>query len=275
LLLLIAVKKVVGMLNSAVKMPRYLSLLALSVCASLGTSSARADSAPIGADWSYGEYSSLSSPTFSSFAAPVLVPISGTTLEVWQATAANPNHTSNYSDPNVIYNTGTSDFYTDPSDGNILIAAKSLDIAPLDGPTVVRYTAPAAGFYGIDAQFQTAQLDNASPTAYVYVGGVQNWSSGQLAAPTGVSGGTTGRLGDASIYDGGLQLTQGEAVDFVVWGDNTDNKTTQLSVAISAPSVIVAPLPASAGMGFTLLGGFTLVAGVRKHLSRRRPIATM
>jgi hypothetical protein len=255
------------MLGNLRRKVTFLPLVALGVVSALGATSARADSAPIGSDFTYGEYAAGTPSSFQAFTI-TSSPLPG--LEEW---SGGSNQSPGKTDPNVIYNSTANDIYTDPQYGNIDFAANSLDLGPWYGPTVVRYTAPVTGSYGIDAQFQTAQLDNTSPTAYVYVDGIQDWSSGQLAAPTGVEGGTVGRLGAVSDFSSGLTLTQGETVDFVVWGSNSDNKTTQLSVAISAPSVVMAPLPASAGVGFSLLGGVGLLAVLRRKAICRPNIA--
>ena len=223
-----------------------------------------APNAPVGVGWSYGEYSAGTPASFQQFAGPTLLTGALAGLEEWVGGVSRISPTG--TDPNIILNTTANDILTDPDAGNIDFAAGTINLGPWYGPTVVRYTASVSGTYDAAASFETAQLGNTSPDAYVYVNGALNYSTGQLADPSGAN-----RFGDASIFNqNGIILNAGDTVDFVVWGSDAHNKTTQLSavVALTAGSVAPVPLPASAGLGFSMLTGLGLIAGIRKRLAR-------
>jgi hypothetical protein len=196
--------------------------------------------------WSYGYYTSaaLNPANFTQFGL-LTMPAGYPTLEEWKIL-------DDSSDPNVIYSTGTVN--TAPDFGSILFVGGTTNLGPFNGPTVVRYTALTTGKYDISSTFTTVQVGNNAPTAYVYVGNSQAYMQ-QLSDPGNAQTGTPSSFGPSDVV-----LSAGENVDFVVYGGNTDNKTTQLIA-----SVDLVPLPMSVWAGLSLLGSIGAFRLMRKN----------
>ena len=131
----------------------------------------------------------------------------------WSGTAA-------ISDPNIIKNTGAT--FTSTAAGQITFNAGQVTFGPYRGPTVARWTAQSAGTFDISASFGTVQVDNTAPFAYVF---------SNLAGFGTYSQDLTSGSWD---FDQTFSLQAGEYVDFVVFGGNTNNKTTEVSALITA-----------------------------------------
>ena len=165
--------------------------------------------------WTYGQYTEGVVPTsFTPFAINATGPSGGvdnlSTLNAWGVNA---------SDPNIIKNLGQT--FTTTQFGQITFNSDAVTFGPYLGPTVARFTAPSAGYYDLSATFQTVQVANSDPTAYIAVNGVIDYSG------TVSSTATTNKLG--------VELTAGETLDVIVWGDNANNKTTQVAETITVP----------------------------------------
>ncbi|MGA2031142.1 MAG: hypothetical protein ABSG68_02695 [Thermoguttaceae bacterium] len=182
--------------------------------------------------WSYGEYSGGLSPgTFTLFnKAGSVGPI-----DAWWYASTNPT------DPAISHNSGALP-YNEISSGTTWLPNQLL-LHPYLGPTVVRFTASAAGEYDVNALFSPAQTQNTFPNAYVYLDGVQEYD--QVTA----SGGVT--------YAGLLSLHTGDTIDFVVWGNNSNNKTTALDATVN-----LVPEPATLVV-WSLLGTLAIGLGWR------------
>ena len=194
--------------------------------------------------WTYGKYASpgagpLDPGSFSRFqASGPAIASSLPDLNFWNDHGPNANV-----DPNIIYNPGAT--FTTNGFGTITFNSKEVTFGPYLGPTVARWIAPAAGVYGIDAAFQTVQVGNTAPNAYVFVNGV------------GGMVGTSALSATPTSYQSLQRLIQGEIVDFVVAGGS---KTTQVDVTITT----MTPEPA------TLLMCGPLAVFVAACLRRRR-----
>jgi len=182
--------------------------------------------------WTYGYFTSgLDPSSFSSFANSGA---NGTypTLQVWD--------TGGGADPNIIKNTGA-DVDTTPNFGNILFTAGNVTFGPYLGPTVARWTAPVGGTFSVEAAFATVQEGNGTPNAYISIDGAAVSDLGAVAnglignsIPNGLSGLTTD-------YASTLTLA-GQTGDFIVWGGNSANKTTEVSATVAPvpePSTLV------------------------------------
>ena len=153
-------------------------------------------------------------------------------------------------DPNVIYNSTSKAILTAPDYGDITFNPHELTFGPYQGPTVARFTAKAAGTYDISALFTPVQIGNTLPRDYVFINGVV--TSALASSPSG-----------ASSFSDKVTLGVGGTVDFVVFGGNVDNKTTQVD-----GSVVAVPEPASLAMCATALASLAGVAMRRKRNSR-------
>jgi hypothetical protein len=141
-------------------------------------------------------------------------------------------------DPNIIKNTGAT--FTTSAFSQITFNANQVTFGPYLGPTVARWTAQAAGTYDVSAMFQTVQVGNTAPMAYVYSSTNMN--------PDGSS-----TLASAWNFSKTFTLQQNDYVDFVVWGGDTQNKTTQVSANISTvpePGTYALMLGGLATLGF-------------------------
>ena len=86
-------------------------------------------------------------------------PASGQLLMGWR------NGSPSLIDPNIIKNEGAT--VTTSAFGTITFNAGAVTFGPFLGPTVARFTAPAAGLYDVSASFKTVQVGNAAPHAYI------------------------------------------------------------------------------------------------------------
>jgi hypothetical protein len=175
----------------------------------------------LGADWSFtdnpngawtlGSYTGLNTGTFSAFAATdtETILIGGAELQVWRGPAAI--------DPNIIKNVGAT--VTTACCDQITFNADAVTFGPFGGATVARWTAQTTGWYSVDASFATVQVGNTAGNAYVF-DGTSLVDLGQLNAAIG--------------YSMQFFFTAGTNFDFVVWGNNTNNKTTEVSANITA-----------------------------------------
>ena len=193
--------------------------------------------------WTYGHYTSgLDPSTFSSFtnSGP-----NGTfaSLQVWDTGSA--------ADPNIIKNTGA-DVDTTPLFSNILFTAGNVTLGPFNGPTVARWIAPIAGTFFADASFATVQEGNSTPNAYISLNGAAVIDLGAVA--NGLVGNSIplGLSGLSTDYTNTIAVAMGDYVDFIVWGANANNKTTQVSATLTQ-----VPEPSTlALLGAGLLGLF-------------------
>jgi len=148
------------------------------------------------ANWSYGYTASLAATPFHLY---VLAWSSGSSIDVWTST---PAHTL---EPSVFHNSGlATQIY-----GGMTIPGEALGLDP--GPTgqasIVRWTAPAAGTYAIDATFTGLS----TPASRIDVGVFINNTTGmnQSAALNAYGGGNT-----FTISLPGQMLLAGALVDF-------------------------------------------------------------
>jgi hypothetical protein len=176
--------------------------------------------APQSGAWRYGSYDNLTSQTFSQFtdfkdcagsSCGGLAELDG--LVGWSGTAE-------ISDPNIIKNTGLT--FTTTGLGQITFNEDQVTFGPRLGPTVARWTAEYTGTFDISASFMTVQLGNTAPFAYVFsnLAGFGPYSQDLTSNPFN--------------FDGTFAMNAGEYVDFVVFGNNNNNKTTQVSAMITA-----------------------------------------
>lgn len=108
-------------------------------------------------------------------------------------------------DPNLTYN---------PTAGELVAytihwAPHEIGLGPSGDPngTTLRWTAPTAGDWAVDALFTTTQEGNTGGTIYVTKDGTDVFSHG------------VGNYGDSSSYSDTLTFAVGEALDFRVNGD--------------------------------------------------------
>jgi hypothetical protein len=198
-----------------------------------------ATSNPNGA-WSYGDYGGGGSSGTLDPTTFVRLPVqfSGAygSIEGWEMPGpANPvvSHNSSLAD--------TVGSFSDPTTYTTQWLPNEVALHPLDGPTAVRWTAPAAGEYQVSGDFFPTQGENAPANAYVYSDTTQEVQF--LSVSSTVS---------FSLL---LDLNAGDTVDFVAWGDNAYNKTTGLDATIAsvgAPPAV--PEPATL-IVWSLLGG--------------------
>jgi hypothetical protein len=120
--------------------------------------------------------------------------------------------------PNVTYNS------TDATVNAFKVAQQAGEFVfgPMYGPSVVRFTAPAAGKYRISAKFVQVQFDESehdAPTAYVYHNSTQLDSG----------------LADASgfTYSGALSLLKGDTIDFLVGGPDSGTANASLATTLA------------------------------------------
>jgi hypothetical protein len=169
--------------------------------------------------WRFGHYSGTLTPaSFTAFGrydscwhsrCGLASPYNG--LIGWNSTVSG--------DPDIAKNTGAT--FTTADLDQITFNANQVNFAPSRGPTVARWTAQAAGTYAVSAMFQTVQVGNLAPRAYVY-------SSTNVSAD-----GSADLASSAWNFSKTFTLQQDEYIDFVVWGGDTNNKTTQVSADIS------------------------------------------
>jgi len=193
--------------------------------------------------WTVGTYNGLDTGSFTAFAVAdkqtifINDAVDGSLtaeLQVYRGAAAI--------DPNIIKNVG--DTVTTACCSEITFNADAVTFGPFHGAAVARWTAPTTGTYLVDASFATVQVGNAAGNAYVF-NGTSLIDLGSLAAAQG--------------YNNQISLTAGTIFDFIVWGGDTNNKTTEVSATITA-----LPEPGTLGMG---LLGFGLLAWIRRSIS--------
>jgi PEP-CTERM motif len=149
-------------------------------------------------------------------------------------------------DPDITKNTGAT--FTTVDLLQITFNANQVTFAPWRGPTVARWTAQAAGTYDVSAMFQTVQVGNAAPMAYVY------------SSVNRMPDGSADLASSAWNFSKTFTLRQDDYVDFVVWGGDTKNKTTQVSANIST----VVPEPGTYVLMLSGLAALGVVARRRK-----------
>ncbi len=185
--------------------------------------------------WSYGVYTSGLSPASYS-------PFTNTTtgafgaLDVWSLGGSDPNLEKNVTNS--------------PNSGccGITWPANEVAFGPYLGPTVARWTAPATSLYDISATFTPIQTGNSSPNGYVYL------DSSQLTNLT-LSG--TPFVG-TNFSDSLVLIHAGQTLDFVVWGGNVNNKTTEVQATINA-------VPEPSGFLLCGLGAVGLLIAARRR----------
>jgi hypothetical protein len=179
--------------------------------------------------WSYGFYTAgLSPSSFSAFSTYQLR--DDNRLATW--------YQGGNVDPNIQKNVTTSAYLQPGTD--ITFNPGEVTFGPFRGPTVARWTAVEGGVFNISAMFQTVQTRNGAPNAYVY-GNTQELFF-QTVTPTGVSWSSAGPV----------TLAANEWIDFVVWGNDQNNKTTQVQATITAvpePGAFVLVLTGLLGLG--------------------------
>ena len=184
--------------------------------------------------WSYGKYTGgLDANTFTQFTIGETIPVEGSVLDVWHGVSGDTSI-----DPNIIKNNGAS--FTTLCCSGIDFNADKVTFGPFGGPTVARWTAQFDGTFDVMASFATVQSGNTSPNAYIFADGLALDDLGTLTA-------------NAFNYNGTFTRTAGQWIDFVVWGGNGANKTTEVSANITAvpePSIIALFAAGLFGLGF-------------------------
>lgn len=186
------------------------------------------------APWSYGKYASELNPdTFSLLTEHRYI----LGLSEWY---------NGPDDPNIIKNITSADV----SAYTIAFHADNVTFGPYLGPAVARWTAPSAGTFQVDAMFATVQAVNSAPNAYVYDGTNLN-DLGSVPA-----------FGIGTVeYHQTLTVAAGQMIDFVVWGADAYNKTTEVSATIN-----LVPEPAT----ILLLGsGLVGLVGFKKRFRKK------
>jgi hypothetical protein len=249
-------------------MPRFRFLSCLTVAgliafpAFAGIASANPITYDLAADWSdttnggtnvwaYGRYASSvgagSPATFNDFdlnVAVTVAPASGQLLRAWR------NGSPSLIDPNIIKNEGST--VTTSAFSIITFNADAVTFGPFLGPAVARFTAPAAGLYDVSASFKTVQVGNTAPHAYISLDGATPLDRGVLSASL------------TTYMSSALSLAVGDTVDFIVWGADSANKTTEVSASLTT-DVAATPEPASV---FLLGSGLAAVAARRRFIGR-------
>jgi pimeloyl-ACP methyl ester carboxylesterase len=137
-----------------------------------------------------------------------------------------------------VYHNGTSSVAVAP--GGITFAPGQMSFHP--GPngerSVVRFTAPSAGDFAIDAAFDPADPTGTTTDVHVVKNGIALFDGNVSGTPAS---------GTGEHYNAVLTLTAGDVIDFMV-GFGADgafyNDSTYLSVTISAPGTPTpSPLP--------------------------------
>ena len=203
-----------------------------------------------------GTSSPIGSFTFGQYANGGFKPFehAGTTT-IDSQTLSYKNNATGPVDPNVFYNPGTSDANTAPDFGDEVFPAGKVTFGPYLGPTVARFTASAAETINLSTTFQTVQQGNDAPTAYVYVGSTLVDSHQLQIDPNDAQYGIA-----YSFSKTALTLAKNETIDIVVYGGDSNNKTTRVDATIT-----VVPEPATA-----LMCGTAALLGLGLAWRRRR-----
>jgi hypothetical protein len=194
--------------------------------------------------WSYGDYGGGSPSGTLNPATFTLLTYLGHgygSIDAWEMPGPN--------NPVVSHNsslTNTVGSFSDPTTYTTQWLPNEVALHPLDGPTVVRWTAPAAGEYQVSGDFFPTQGVNSPANAYIYVDSTQD---------------ALGSVSSTVPFSLLLNLHAGDTVDFVAWGGNAYNKTTGLAASISSS----VPEPSSL-VGLLSIG----VAGIVGNIWRRR-----
>jgi hypothetical protein len=167
--------------------------------------------------WRYGSYDNWTNKTFSQFtyfkdcawsSCGGLAELND--LVGWSGT-------SEISDPNILKNTGPT--FTTAAFEQITFNSNQVTFGPYLGPTVARWTAEYTGTFDISASFMTVQVGNTAPSAYIF---------------SGLGFDTVDLVNGTWNFNDTFNLEAGEYVDFVVYGENVNNKTTQVNAMITA-----------------------------------------
>jgi len=215
-----------------------------------------ASASAVAGQFEFGYYSDSLTPPFSP-----LIPFDeastitdGGSLEFWQSSTVQ-----NSLVPAAFYNdTGSTVVF-----GTVTLEPYQLAFHPgFTTDTVIRFTAPSAGKYSFSAAFEGADTSgNTNTTLEV----VQN-NDTVLG-----SGAVTGYHNITYAFDQTVYLGAGGYLDFLV--NNNGQDDYQSTALIPNLTVTAVPLPAAAGMGFSILGGCGALAMLRKRFNRGLRIA--
>lgn len=181
-----------------------------------------------------GRYITLDPATFSLFT--IFDESDAGGIDRWRDSAIDPNILFNDTDIQVVAST-------------ITLNPNVVALGPADGPTVVRFAAPANGLYQINATFLPIQQTNAFAQASVFF----NNSAIPVFSETADEDGAT--------YSSTLSLLAGNTVDFVV--NAPGSKHTSLEATLT-----VVPEPAT--LFVTALGAITLCLMRRQRGAENR-----
>jgi hypothetical protein len=183
--------------------------------------------------WTYGQYTSntIEPASFAAYTSSNLA--TGIYAGLYQWKGSN-------SDPNIVYNSNSTDVLPGSGTGNIDFKAHEVTFGPYDGPDVARFTAPTTDSYLLSAFFQTVQESNSNPTTEILVAGTPVFTN-------------TDEDSIGSSYNNVLALTAGETVDLLVTTgiSGMSPKTTLVTAsftAVTEPSSITLALLGTVAM---------------------------
>lgn len=183
--------------------------------------------------WTYGHYiGGMDKSSFQPFSSNL--DLSG------NVNCDDPNNVNirgwkaNQLDPSILKNFDVQDVYC-PGYSGLTFRASSLVFGPYLGPTVARFTVPSDGSWQVDATFATVQLGNHPPAAYIH-NGRDNMTTFELVSPSVPDYFTSGSVGYSQLLS---DLSMGDTVDFIVWGNNYHNKSTEVTAIVSKSSIKV------------------------------------
>jgi hypothetical protein len=191
---------------------------------------------PVGA-FTFGQYSGGLDPlTFVTFS----------TFDENLAGSGLDGFYTNPYDPNVLYNDTGATF----SGFSMVLPAGEVALGPVLGPSVVRFTAPTAGYYDISTAFARIQTLNAAAFTYVYHNGTQ-----LVANTTSV---------DTFTYSSTANLlSAGDTIDFVVGGPGSGESTTTLAATVTFTAI-----PEPSTLAIVCLGATVLFVKRRARAKR-------